>query len=134
MSHHVTKYYIDMVSTSEFPKNCTKTCALERLKDLKRTFREGAKRISEEELIEILTEVYSVCKYCDLQNGEWTRRVSSSLGVLGDLTTSLDISTDGEEYFIGAYSYFSHIDSCVGDCIKINYCPVCGRKLTEVSA
>lgn len=74
-----------------------------------------------------------MCKYCDLQNGEWTKRVSSSLGVLGDLTTSLDITTDGEEYFIGAYSYFSPMDSCVGDCIKINYCPVCGRKLTEVS-
>lgn len=74
-----------------------------------------------------------MCKYCDLQNGEWTKQVSSNLGVLGDLTTILDITTDGEEYFIGAYSYFSSIDSCEGGCIKINYCPVCGRKLTEVS-
>lgn len=57
LSHHMTEYYIDVVSDSIFPRNCTKTCALERLKDLKCTFREGAKQISEEELIEILTEV-----------------------------------------------------------------------------
>lgn len=57
LSHHMTEYYIDMVSDTVFPRNCTKTCALERLKGLKRTFREGAKQISEEELIEILTEV-----------------------------------------------------------------------------
>lgn len=57
LSHEMTEYYVDMVSTSEFPKNCTKTCALERLKDLKCAFREGTKEISEEELIEILTEV-----------------------------------------------------------------------------
>ena len=57
LSHHMTEYYIDMVSDCTFPRNCTKTCALERLKDLKCTFREGTKEISEEELIEILTEV-----------------------------------------------------------------------------
>lgn len=37
-----------------------------------------------------------MCKYCDLQNEKWIKRVSSSLGVLGDLTTCLDITTDGE--------------------------------------
>ena len=57
LSHHMTEYYIDMVSDSAFPRNCMKTRALERLKDLKCTFREGTKKISEEELIEILTEV-----------------------------------------------------------------------------
>lgn len=57
LSHHMTEYYIDMVSDSVFPRNCTKTCALERLKELKCTFREGTKQISEKELIEILTEV-----------------------------------------------------------------------------
>lgn len=57
VSHQMTEYYIDMVSDSVFPRNCMKTRALERLKELKCTFREGAKRISEEELIEILTEV-----------------------------------------------------------------------------
>lgn len=57
LSHHMTKYYIDMVSDSAFPRNCMKTRAFERLKELKCTFREGAKQISEEELIEILTEV-----------------------------------------------------------------------------
>ena len=56
LSHHMTEYYIDMVSDTVFPRNCTKTCASERLKDLKCTFREGTKKISEEELIEILTE------------------------------------------------------------------------------
>lgn len=57
LSRHMTEYYIDMVSDSVFPRNCTKTCALERLKELKCTFREGTKEISEEELVEILTEV-----------------------------------------------------------------------------
>lgn len=57
LSHHMTEYYIDMVSGFVFPGNCTKTCALERLKDFKQTFRAGIKEISEEELIEILTEV-----------------------------------------------------------------------------
>lgn len=54
LSHHMTEYYIDMVSDTVFPRNCTKAYALERLKDLKCTFREGTKKISEEELIEIL--------------------------------------------------------------------------------
>lgn len=57
LSHHMTEYYIDTVSDSVFPRNCMKTCALERLKDLKCTFREETKQISEEELIEILMEV-----------------------------------------------------------------------------
>jgi hypothetical protein len=57
LSHHMTEYYIDVVSDSVFPRCNRKTCALERLKELKCTFREGAKQISEEELIEILTEV-----------------------------------------------------------------------------
>lgn len=57
LTHHMTKYCIDMVSDCAFPRNCTKTCALERLKELKCTFREGTKEICVEELIEILTEV-----------------------------------------------------------------------------
>lgn len=57
LSHHMTEYYIDAVSDSLFPINCKKMCALERLKDLKCTFREDTKEISEEELIDILTEV-----------------------------------------------------------------------------
>lgn len=57
LSHEMTEYYIDMVSGCVFPRNCTKTCALERMKELKCTFREWAKEISEEELVGILTEV-----------------------------------------------------------------------------
>lgn len=57
LSHEMTEYYIDMVSGCVFPRNCTKTCALERMKELKCTFREGTKEISEEELVGILTEV-----------------------------------------------------------------------------
>lgn len=56
LSHHMTEYYIDMVSNTVFLRRNGKTCALERLKELKRTFREGTKQISEKELIEILTE------------------------------------------------------------------------------
>ena len=54
LNHHMTEYYIDMVSDTVFPRNCTKTCALKRLKELKCAFREGTKKISEGELIEIL--------------------------------------------------------------------------------
>ena len=57
LSHHMTGYYIDMVSDCVFPRCNGKTCALERLKELKCTFGENTKQISEEELIEILTEV-----------------------------------------------------------------------------
>ena len=57
LSHHMTEYYIDMVSDSVFPRCNGKACALERLKELTCTFRDGTKEISGEELIEILTEV-----------------------------------------------------------------------------
>lgn len=57
LSQHMTEYYIDMVSNTAFPRRNGKMLAHERLKDLKCTFREGTKEISEEELIEILTEV-----------------------------------------------------------------------------
>lgn len=57
LSHHMTEYYIDMVSDTVFPRCNGKTCALERLRELKCTFREETRQISEEELVEILTEV-----------------------------------------------------------------------------
>ena len=55
--HHMTKYYIDMVSISTSTRYVGRSYALERLRKLKCTFREGTKEISEEELIGILTEV-----------------------------------------------------------------------------
>lgn len=57
LSHHMVKYYIDMVSESDFPCERAKENAMELLKCLRCSFREDAKEISEEELIEILTEV-----------------------------------------------------------------------------
>lgn len=57
LNHHMTEYYIDMVSNTAFPRRNGKMLAHERLKDLKCTFRKGTKEISEEELIGILTEV-----------------------------------------------------------------------------
>lgn len=56
LSHHMTEYYIDRVSSAEFANIYMSENALRRLKNLKCTFREGTKEISEEELIEILTE------------------------------------------------------------------------------
>lgn len=56
LSHQMTMYYIDMVSSSTSPRYVGRSYALERLRKLKRTFREGTKEISEEELIEILKE------------------------------------------------------------------------------
>lgn len=56
LSHHMTEYYIDMVSNTTFPRHCGKSYAFERLKELKRSFKDGTKEISEEELIEILME------------------------------------------------------------------------------
>lgn len=57
LSHHMVKYYIDMVSNTVLPRHNGKMLALERLRELKCAFRDGIKQISEEELIEILTEV-----------------------------------------------------------------------------
>lgn len=57
LSHHMVKYYIDMVSESDFPCERDKENAMELLKCLHCSFREDAKEISEKELIEILTEV-----------------------------------------------------------------------------
>lgn len=57
LSHHMTKYYIDKVSNADFSNVHTKENALMGLRELKCTFRDGIKQISEEELIEILTEV-----------------------------------------------------------------------------
>lgn len=57
LSHHMVKYYIDMASNTVFPRCNGKMLAHERLRELKCTFRENTKQISEEELIEILTEV-----------------------------------------------------------------------------
>lgn len=57
LSHCMVKYYIDMVSNTVFPRCNGKMLAHERLRELKCTFRENTKQVSEEELIEILTEV-----------------------------------------------------------------------------
>lgn len=57
LSHHMTEYYIDKVSYTAFPRHCGKSHALERLRELKCTLKENTKEISEEELIEVLTEV-----------------------------------------------------------------------------
>lgn len=57
LSHHMTEYCIDKVSDAEFPNIYMSENALSRLKNLKCTFREGIKEISEEELIDVLTEV-----------------------------------------------------------------------------
>lgn len=57
LSHYMVKYYIDMVSNTAFPRRNGTMFALERLRELKCTFREETRKISEEELIEILMEV-----------------------------------------------------------------------------
>lgn len=55
-SHHMTKYYIDKVSVSEYSSIRTRENAISRLKELKCRFIKDTKEISEEELIDILTE------------------------------------------------------------------------------
>ena len=50
-SHHITKYYIDDIEGYILSYN-----AHERVRLLKRTFRENAQKITEDELIKILTE------------------------------------------------------------------------------
>lgn len=57
LSHHMTEYYIDKISDAEFPNIYMRENAIRRLRNLKSTFREGTKEISEEKLIEILKEV-----------------------------------------------------------------------------
>lgn len=56
-SHHMVKYYIDDVTGAEFPCEGARDNAMEKLKCLRCSFREDTKEISEEELIDILTEV-----------------------------------------------------------------------------
>lgn len=50
------KFYIDKISVSDYQNEHAIRNALARWRDLKCRFREGTKEISEEELIEILTE------------------------------------------------------------------------------
>lgn len=56
-SYHDTKYYIDDVSLAQYETNEQWRWAREILRELKSKFYQGTKQISEEELIEILTEV-----------------------------------------------------------------------------
>lgn len=73
-----------------------------------------------------------MCKYCNGINEEQPTNILSdrtSLGILGDLRTNLELSKMDDEYFLGAYSDFEANDDSFGDCAKIHYCPFCGRKL-----
>lgn len=56
-SYHDTKYYIDDVSLTQYETHEQRRWAREILRELKSEFYQGTKQISEEELIEILTEV-----------------------------------------------------------------------------
>lgn len=56
-SYYGVKYYIDEFSNGYIPPNCSFERLYEWVEHLKCRFRPDAKEISEEELIEILTEV-----------------------------------------------------------------------------
>lgn len=56
-SYHHTKYYIDDVSLAQYETHEQWRWAREILRELKSEFYQDTKQISEEELIEILTEV-----------------------------------------------------------------------------
>lgn len=58
VSIYPVKYYIDKVTKADYPCERARENAMERLKCLRCRFREDTKEISEEELIDILGEVY----------------------------------------------------------------------------
>lgn len=70
-----------------------------------------------------------MCEFCEGNN--ILAEEETSLGKRGKLTTELELSTDGDDYFLGAYSSFEGIDKSFGCCVVIKYCPMCGRNLTE---
>lgn len=57
-SYHDTKYYIDDISLAQYETHEQWRRARAILRELKSKFYQGAKQINEEELIEILMEVY----------------------------------------------------------------------------
>lgn len=70
-----------------------------------------------------------MCEYC--KGNSILAEEETSLGKRGKLTTELEISTDGDDWFLGAYSGFDGNYESFGCYVVINYCPLCGRKLTE---
>lgn len=75
-----------------------------------------------------------MCEFCKkLEEQEKATLASdgASIGILGSINTELEISKFDDEYFLGAYSDFDCNDGCFGHCIKINFCPICGRKLGD---
>ena len=74
----------------------------------------------------------SMCKYCDrkeLEGDTITSIIVDGFCLFGDtfmeIDTSLGLNKDGE---IEEEIYLSN--TCIAS-IKINYCPMCGRKLNE---
>lgn len=59
VSIYPVKYYIDKATKADYPCERARESAMERIKCLRCRFREDTKEILEEELIEILREVYA---------------------------------------------------------------------------
>lgn len=72
-----------------------------------------------------------VCKKLEEQGRVTVESSNASIGILGSINTELEMSELDDEYFLGAYSDFDCNDDCFGNCIKINFCPICGRKLGD---
>lgn len=88
-----------------------------------------------------------MCEYCKIYTNEEKKksphdfRIQSgitekaeeiSLGLLGKIFLSLDLQiSEDEENSISAFLYNDYCDYKISQ--KINYCPFCGRKLSNVA-
>lgn len=114
LSHGKVKYYINEVFKGN--RKVTEN-EHERYIHLLQTFPQKTREIEREELIKILVSGnlgQKMCEFCE------------EVAEINYTDTSPQICTDGKKYFV----YFHGLDE---EYYKINYCPVCGRKLSEVS-
>ncbi len=72
-----------------------------------------------------------MCKFCDKCDDLQKEKIN--LGILGngELGLEMDVREDGVH--MSAWIYFDCNDGYESVCKKIDYCPFCGRKLSEVS-
>ena len=76
-----------------------------------------------------------MCEFCEKGLDVELEQKEISIGFLGDIKLSLEMemadSTGYGENNINAWLEFNDTNSRVS--MKINYCPMCGRELSEVN-
>ena len=72
-----------------------------------------------------------MCKFCESEDIKQINVAVSDLGILGNMKTTLEMNYLRGKHLIGAYTEFDFIDDGFGEYTEINFCPMCGRNLTE---